>query len=288
MSNKFKLILVVVVMAVGYQIVFGMPSLSFTPPDTFSTDAKTLARGEYLYNAGGCDACHRPEGAQAPIGGYEIESPFGGVFHVPNITPDPETGIGGWTPEEFVLALKHGRSPDGSFYWPAFPYRTYKNLTDQDALDIGAYLMNTPPVNHVNLDHELPAWQSRWMLAGWNILAGTLEGNTPAVDQYSEEVQRGAYLVRALGHCGECHTPRNALGMMKLSQELSGQVGVAPQIDANGLRAYSTDDLLYFLQEGMNLDFEIVAGEMGKVIEHTHALEPADQDAYVSFLLREK
>jgi len=283
MNKKTIPLAVVAVVALGLLYwVFGLPSVG--NPE-ISTDPAAIARGEYIYNAGGCAACHQPEGTDAPVGGYEIESPFGGTFHVPNITPDPETGIGGWTGRDFLLALKHGRSPSGGFYWPAFPYRTYQNMSDEDVLDLAAYVMSLPPIKSDIPEHDLPAWQFSWMMAGWNIMADMLEGQAPAVAA-DPQLQRGAYLSRALGHCGECHTPRNALGMMQLSQEFAGASGVAPKIDAEGLGAYSFDDLLYFMQEGMNLEYEIVAGQMGKVIEHTSKLSLEDQEAYVAFLLR--
>src|SRR5690606_36625415 len=133
----------------------------------------------------------------------------------------------------------------------------------------------------------LPAWQFSWMMAGWNILADLMEGEAPAVAD-DPLIQRGAHLARALGQCGECHTPRNGLGMMQLANDFGGSTGVAPPIDAQGLRNYGPDDFLYFLQQGMNLDFEVVAGQMGKVIEHTSKLCAEDQDAYVAFFLREQ
>ncbi|MDY6984780.1 MAG: cytochrome c, partial [Pseudomonadota bacterium] len=134
-------------------LVLGVLFWLFAPPSVgnpeLATDADSIARGAYAYNAAGCGSCHEPEGSDAPIGGYTLEQQMvvAGItmdltFHAPNITPDPETGIGGWTGKDFLRALKHGRSPSGSFYWPAFPYRSYRFLTDQDVLDIGAYLMS--------------------------------------------------------------------------------------------------------------------------------------------------
>jgi mono/diheme cytochrome c family protein len=286
MNNKTKALLGVAVVALGVLYgVFGIPSVG--NPE-ISTDPAAIARGEYIYNAGGCAACHQPEGTDAPVGGYEIESPFGGTFHVPNITPDPETGVGGWTGRDFLLALKHGRSPSGGFYWPAFPYRTYKDMTDEDVLDLAAYVMSLEPVVHENTTHDLPAWQFSWMMAGWGIMADMLEGQAPAVGDDPLE-QRGAYLARALGHCGECHTPRNALGMMQLSQEFAGAEGIAPDISrgADGLGSWTEEDFMGLLQLGMTASFDFVGGEMAEVIEHTSKLTPEDQDAYTAFFLRD-
>jgi mono/diheme cytochrome c family protein len=275
-------VLAVIVLGLLYWV-FGLPSVG---NPQISTDPAAIARGAYIYNAAGCDSCHKPDGAAGAIGGYEIESPFGGIFRAPNITPDPATGIAGWTGRDFLLALKHGRSPGGGFYWPAFPFRSYKNMSDEDVLDLAAYVMSMQPMHSDVQGHDLPAWQFSWMMAGWNIMANMTEGQAPAVGD-DPQVQRGAYLARAMGHCGECHTPRSGLGMMQLANEFAGESGVAPAIDAQGLRSYSFDDFLYFLQEGMNLDFEVVAGQMGKVIEHTSQLNPEDQEAYTAFFLRD-
>lgn len=282
--NKKPLPLIIVALVVigALYWVFATPSVG--NPE-IPSDAASIARGEYLYNAGGCASCHQPDGAQGPIGGYEIESPMGGSFFVPNITQDTEVGIGGWEGRDYILALKHGRSPSGGFYWPAFPFRTYSNLSDAEVLDLAAYMQTMEAIPSDIPEHNLPAWQFSWMMAGWNILADFMEGEAPAVGD-DPLVQRGAYLARSLGHCSECHTPRNAFGMLQLGNEFAGSQGVAPAIDAESLAGYTADDFLYFLQEGMNLDFEVMAGQMGKVIEHTSQLSPEDQDAYVAFMLR--
>ncbi|MES2606665.1 MAG: cytochrome c, partial [Pseudomonadota bacterium] len=251
MSTK-KIVLgvgAVVVVGVLYGV-FHMPSVADAE---LPTGPEAIARGEYIFNAGGCGACHQPEGTTAPIGGYEIkvETPFPSTFHVPNITPDPETGIGGWTGEDFLHALKHGRSPSGGFYWPAFPYRSYKDMTDQDVLDVGAYLMSLPPVVNQVPAHETPPWLFSWTMAGWNIMANVMEGTEPAVATDDAQMQRGVYLARVLGHCGECHTPRNGLGMMQRGQEYTGVEGVSPEIDPAALGGWTADDFVAFLQLGM-------------------------------------
>jgi mono/diheme cytochrome c family protein len=280
MSKKLLLAAVVVVVGAVYWV-FHMPSVG-NPEIPKGPEA--IAHGEYIFNAAGCGACHtRDKGA--PVGGYEIESPFGGTFHVPNITPDAETGIGGWTGRDFILALKYGRSPNGSFYWPALPYRTYRGMTDSDVLDLAAYIMALPPVRNQVPEHDLPAWQFRWMLAGWNIMANILEGTPPAISD-DPQVQRGAYLARNLGHCSECHTPRNALGMLQMTQEFDGSNIVSAKISPAGLASWSDDDFLYFLQIGMTAKGDFVGGEMADVIEHTSHLSDADQEAYTAFFKR--
>ncbi|MFZ9583328.1 MAG: c-type cytochrome [Pseudohongiellaceae bacterium] len=286
MKTRQVVLTVAGVVALGaFYAVFAPPSVPDLP---LPTDAATITRGAYVYNAAGCGSCHQPEGAPAPTGGYVIavEEPFKNTFHVPNITPDPETGIAGWTGADFLRALKHGRSPSGGFYWPAFPYRSYKEMTDEDVLAVGAYLMSLAPVRAEVPDHELPAWQFDWLMAGWNLMASVLEGSPPPVESTEPAVQRGAYLARALGHCGECHTPRNGLGMMQLAQEFGGVPENGPQINAEGLSDWAVDDFRALLQLGMTPDFETVGGEMAHVIEHTSKLTPEDQDAYVAFFMR--
>ncbi|MDY6982778.1 MAG: cytochrome c, partial [Pseudomonadota bacterium] len=208
------------------------------------------------------------------------------TFHAPNITPDPETGIGGWTGKDFLRALKHGRSPGGSFYWPAFPYRSYRFLTDQDVLDIGAYLMSLEPVRQENTEHEVPWYLPRLSMAGWNKMASVMEG-TPEPVADDPQVQRGAYLARAMGHCGECHTPRNSLGMMQYAQEFAGAEGIAPAIDGESLAAYGPDEFIGLLSDGMTVNYDFVGGEMAHVIEHTGKLSPEDREAYAAFFLRD-
>jgi mono/diheme cytochrome c family protein len=285
--SKKKIVLgvsAVVVLGLLYWV-FHLPSVG--NPE-LPTGAEAIARGQYIFNAGGCGACHQPEGTTAPVGGYKIEvkEPFPSIFHVPNITPDPETGIGGWTGKDFLRALKHGRSPGGGFFYPAFPYRSYKDMTDQDVLDVGAYLMSLPPVKNAVPEHEVPAWQFRWMMAGWNILANMTEGKEPAIPADDAQMQRGAYLARALGHCGECHTPRNGLGIMQRAQEYAGVKGIAPVINPEAISYWGVDNFVAFLQVGVTAENDYVGGEMADVIEHTALLTEEDQKAYAAFFTR--
>lgn len=282
-KNSTRLLAVVVVILLGLAYwVFHRPSVG---NPAIPTDADSIARGAYLYNAAGCASCHQEEGAAGPTGGHQLKSPFGGTFSVPNITPDKETGIGGWTGRDFLLAVKHGRSPGGGFYWPAFPYRSYANMTDKDVLDVAAYLMSQPAIRHEVPEHDLPGWQFSWMMAGWNKLANMMEGTPPAVSD-DPQVQRGAYLARALGHCGECHTPRNSLGMMQLDKEFTGSDIVGANITPQGLGEWTEDDFLGLLQIGMTASFDYVGGEMSDVIKHTSLLTEEDQKAYAAFFLR--
>ena len=290
-KTKISLIVVAVLLAGVLFWLFAPPSVG--NPE-IATDADSIARGAYAYNAGGCGSCHDPEKTGAAIGGYDIPQDvtiagmhLTGTFYAPNITPDPETGIGGWTGRDFLRALKHGRSPGGGFYWPAFPYRSYKNMTDADVLDIAAYLMAQPPVVHENKDHELPWYQLRIGMAGWMKLAPGMEG-TPEPVGDDPQVQRGAYLARAMGHCGECHTPRNSLAMMQYDQEFTGATDIAPNIADKVVELYSHEDFLALLEFGLKPDFDAVGGEMESVIDHTSKLTPEDREAYAAFFLRKQ
>ena len=292
MSGKSKTAIVLLV------IIFGVLYWLFAKPSVgnpqIPTSAEAIGRGEYLVNAGGCAACHHSEDSEGLSGGGwrgETTSPVGGAtiaFYAPNITPDVETGIGGWTGQDFILAIKHGRSPGGGFYWPAFPFRSYAGLTDEDVLDMAAYLMAQPAIRHEVPDHEMPSWQIRPMMAGWNKMADWTEGEYPAVNSDDPQVLRGEYLARALGHCGECHTPRSDMGVMLRSQEFMGSEIVSSEIIPSVLREeYAPGDFAYFLESGMMANFDFVGGEMLEVIEHTSLLMAEDRDAYAAFMLRE-
>lgn len=252
------------------------------------TSPEAIERGEYLFIAGGCISCHKNEDSpETPSGGYAIETDFG-TFYAPNITPDVDTGVGSWTGSDFIAAMKHGRTPDGSFYFPAFPYRSYAGVSDEDVLDLAAYLMSLEPVAYATPDPETPAWLQRWMVAGWNKMADFAQ---PATESFDDPlVERGAYLARNLGHCGECHTPRNGLGIPDLSREFAGaEIGeeVIEAIDAEALAEWTFNNFDLFLILGMKPEGEFVGGDMNEVIEHnTSQLTDEDRDALAAFFTR--
>ena len=264
---------------------FWVPSVSSMPIDG---GEESVQRGAYLINAGGCISCHEGQDKGGLSGGKALATDFG-TFYAPNITPDAETGIGGWEGKDFLLALKHGRGPQGQFYFPAFPYRAYAGMTDQDVLDAAAYLLAQDPVVNQVPQHETPIWLQRWMLAGWNALADLAGAPAPVVSE-DKDILRGAYLARNLGHCGECHTPRNALGIPILSQEFAGATlgeSHADAIDSAALANWSNDDFAFLLFLGMKPDGEYIGGEMESVIEHNTAmLTDEDRLALAAFFKR--
>ncbi|MBT7759533.1 MAG: cytochrome c, partial [Rhodospirillaceae bacterium] len=185
--------------------------------------ADIVSRGGYLVRAAGCVGCHTDVkgGGPALAGGRALKTPFG-VFYSPNITPHPEMGIGVWSDADFLAALGHGIRPDGSNYFPVFPYPSYAAMRAEDVLAIKAYLFAQAPVARPNREHEVQApFSWRWTVRAWKWL---FFRPTPWQDRADRDAQwnRGAYLVHAVAHCGECHTPRNAFGAMQPSRFLAG------------------------------------------------------------------
>ena len=258
--------------------------------DEVSSSDEEIEKGKYLVTAGGCISCHRGQTeltSETLAGGLGIETEFG-TFYAPNITPDTSTGIGSWRAEDFIRALKHGRQPSGGFYYPSFPYRAYYKLSDEDVLSMAAYLMSQEPVSMQIPDPETPIWLARWMIAGWNKLAD-LSG-TPDEIYDDALLDRGAYLARNLGHCGECHTPRNGLGIPDQSREFAGaELGdeIIESIDADSLKELTANNFDIFLLLGLKPDGEFVGGDMNEVIEHnTSKLTDEDRDALAAFFTR--
>lgn len=247
-------------------------------------------RGEYIARAAGCVGCHTEakEGAMPYAGGRALATPFG-TFYGPNITPHPEAGIGRWTEADFMRALREGRRPDGAHYFPAFPYPSYTKITDADARDLWAYLRTLPPDPRANRPHELRfpyAW--RFPVAFWKWLYFRPGAHTDD-PKLAPNLNRGAYLVQALGHCGECHTPRDALGGPRRDRHLAGGTGPdgkgVPNLTPTRLKQWSDKDLSNFLVAGITPDGDVPAESMGEVIQNTTSrLTPADLEAMIAYL----
>ncbi|HEX5421498.1 MAG TPA: cytochrome c, partial [Gammaproteobacteria bacterium] len=188
--------------------------------------SSAVARGHYVLYASGCIACHTAEGDKAkPLaGGRALKTGFG-TFYPPNITPDKETGIGGWTEAQFAEAVTHGVSPQGKPLYPALPYTTYAGMRKQDVQDLYAYLQTVTPVHNQAPPHDLKfPYNFRSGLWIWRKLYFHPEP-FKSNPQKSEQWNRGAYLVTTETHCGECHTPRNFMGAMEQDKQLTGGVG---------------------------------------------------------------
>ena len=276
-------------------LLLGLALWLFLPPQVNTsavvpTDSDAIARGQYLVTAGGCISCHRGVVDEVSLsGGLAISTEFGN-FYTPNITPDSTTGIGEWTAADFLLALQHGRTPSGSFYYPAFPYRAYAGLSEAEVLDIAAYLQSLPPVVNEVPSPEVPWWLVRPAVAGWNLLADMQAGSAGEEVFADELTARGAHLARHLGHCGECHTPRSGLGIPDMSREFAGaKIGedVIEPIDAEALTDWTTESFDLFLLIGIKPDEEFAGGDMNEVIEHnTSKLTEQDRDALAAFFTR--
>jgi len=250
-----------------------------------------LANGLTTFNAGGCSSCHavpaQPDRTRLG-GGLAITSPFG-TFYVPNISPDPADGIGRWTEAQFVTAVTKGTSPAGTHYFPAFPYTTYQHARVQDVRDLFAYLKTLPQVAGKVREHDVPfPFNIRRNIGIWKWLF--MDGK-PFVPDTARSAQwnRGAYLVNSLGHCAECHSPRNFLGGIIASQRFAGGPnpegeGWVPNITQKGIADWSEKDIAYFLETGQTPDGDTVGGSMARVIRNTSQLTPEDRTAIADYV----
>ena len=244
--------------------------------------------GAYLFDAAGCLACHTGEGGAPLAGGRRFDTPYG-VYYSPNISRDPETGIGNWSKAQFIRALKHGEAPDGSAYFPTFPYPSYRLLHDDDAGALFDHLMTLKPQQQENREHELPWWLARWMMGPWQWFLLDEPGPPPA----DPVLRRGRYLVDALGHCGECHTPRNALMITDASRAMAGGPhprgeGTVPGLlDMQGRGRYSdVPDLVLALQFGETFGYDrLSSGGMADVQMNLAKLPEDDLRAIAEYLL---
>lgn len=251
-------------------------------------DAK---RGAYLAKAAGCAGCHTEakKDAVAYAGGRELKTPFG-TFFGPNITPHVQAGIGRWSEADFLRALRTGTRPDGAHYFPSFPYPSFTGITDADARDLWAFLRSLPPSAKSNRPHELGfPFDQRFLVGAWKWLYFT-PGPFKADAARPASVNRGAYLVEALGHCGECHTPRSALGGSKRDRLLGGTAKgpegkSVPNLTPSRLKKWDDRDLKEFLLSGITPDGDVTAETMGEVIRNTTSqLTPEDLAAMIAYL----
>ena len=268
---------------------FAVAALSTTAPAQTSQTAQ-IERGRYLVRAGDCESCHTVRQDQQLAGGLPITTPFG-VIYSPNITPDPQTGIGKWSKDDFWNAMHRGIDDEGRHLYPAFPYPSFTKLSRADVDAIKDYLASVPPVKHQNLAPDLP-WPMSWrgVMAVWNSLyfhEGEFEPNAAK----SAEWNRGAYLVQGAGHCGACHTPRNVLGASKSGQALqggsAGEHWYAPSLTGDvraGIGDWSIADIVEYLKTGSNAK-SASAGTMTDVVKNsTQYLTDADLKAIAVYL----
>ena len=256
-------------------------------------DQAQLDRGAYIFTAADCGACHTNVKEKGPplAGGRPLKTPFG-IFYTPNITPDPDTGIGRWSDADFMLALRRGVSPGNDHYFPVFPYGPFTKMTDQDILDLKAYIFSLPAVSHANREHDIDfpfGWRfSVWFWKQMNFTEGPFVPD-PA---RSSEWNRGAYLVEAVAHCGECHTPRGWLGGLETSLAMSGTKdgpegqkvpNITPDM-STGIGTWSAKDVARVLRSGQLPDGDFVGSMMGEVVNSTSKLTDADRQAIAVYL----
>jgi len=259
--------------AAGYTWI--LPTLwSPSPPRDMAGITGDAQKGAYMVRAAGCIACHTDIKNKGPLfaGGPALKTPFG-TFYGPNITPDTEAGIGKWSMAEFTAALTEGMAPDGSHYFPAFPYTNYTLLKSQDIADIKSYLDTVPAVSEPGPNNSL-IWpfSDRNLMAGWKWLFFNQKQLVEQPEQ-SAEWQRGEYLVRGPAHCGACHTERNAFGA-RVSKRLTGTSfgpngHPVPGINSgeNHIKGWTDEDIILALQTGLKPDGDVMGGAMGEVIE---------------------
>jgi mono/diheme cytochrome c family protein len=256
------------------------------------TPQELIKQGEYLVRAAGCVSCHTdPDNKKAYLaGGRALQTPFG-TFYTPNITSDKEHGIGAWSDEDFERALRYGESPDGSHYYPVFPYTSYTRLKADDVNAIAAYLRSVKPVSQANREHEIPWYLFRWVIGLWKWLYFEPGEFRPSQDA-DEMHNRGAYLV-SIGHCTECHTPRDEMGVLDKGRYLSGNMNgpegesvpnITPDRDT-GIGKWSDDELTYFLETGELPDGDYTGSLMAEVIDDgLQYLMQADRQAMANYL----
>lgn len=252
-------------------------------------------RGAYLARSGGCIACHTNVDAGTPAlaGGAPLDTPFG-TFVPPNITADPIGGIGDWTMDQFAVALRQGVSPDGTAYYPAFPYEFYAAFSDQDIADLWAAMQTVPPAGQAAAPHDLGfPFNQRWSLKLWR--AAFLQPVTdlsPVMGQ-SDAWNRGQELVNGAAHCAACHTGRNLLGGLKPSEQFLGNDALpggntAPSITATDLAAggWSEAAITYSLRTGLMPDGDVFGGSMAEAVrDGTSFLDEADRQAIAAYLM---
>ena len=248
-----------------------------------------IARGEYLSNAGDCMGCHTQAGGKPFAGGLSLKTPFGSIV-APNITPDKETGIGNWTDEEFYRTMHDGIGHKGEYLYPAMPFPWYTTVTRDDVMAIKAYIFAQPPVRQKNPKNALifPVSLRTSMLA-WRA-AFFKAGEFKPDPAQSDEVNRGAYLVNGLGHCGECHNGRPVAGTSRFREALQGGMidnYYAPNISSDphtGIGAWSNAEIATYLKTGASIDRGIVLGPMAETVKSLSHLNDSDLLAIAAYL----
>lgn len=258
------------------------------PADALAGLTGEAMRGEVIFHAGGCASCHMsPDETSTTLsGGRRFQTRFG-VFIAPNISSDPEYGIGSWTVWDLANAMHHGTSPDGRHYYPAFPYAAYARMTLADIVDLKTYLDTLPADSTPSQPHALTfPFNIRAAVGLWKMLH--LSTDWVMTEMPTPELARGRYLAEALAHCGECHTPRNILAGLNKARWLAGGPnpsgeGRIPNITPAGLD-WSKEDLVIYFTSGLTPDYDSAGGEMTEVIRNLSRLPSEDRAALAAYV----
>jgi mono/diheme cytochrome c family protein len=261
------------------------------PAATLASVTGDPVAGAQVFNAGGCASCHKGAARDSdPLilsGGRAFETEFG-TFRAPNISTDPVHGIGGWDFPQFANAVMRGIAPDGSHYYPAFPYASYARAKLQDIADLFAYMQTLPADATPNAAHDLGfpftirrgigLWKQLYLTDDW-----VVTGDLP------DDQTRGRYLVEALAHCAECHTPRNAMGGLDTSRWMQGAPnpsgrGSIPPIAGPDF-TWTAFDISAYLETGFTPQFDVVGGSMGDVVMSVQKLPKSDLDAIAAYIV---
>jgi mono/diheme cytochrome c family protein len=290
-------------LALALWVVGGPGAAEPSAPVGEPTPVGDAARGEILAGLGGCVACHTAPDGPPLAGGHRIETAFG-TFLGPNLTPS-EDGLAGWRWEDFVRAMREGRDPAGDAYWPAFPYASFRGMSDQDLADLWAWLTAAPPVERPNEPHEVrKLYDTRAAIDLWRLVALPRHPPTPrslprdghrvADNEAPPEpvLERGAYLVDTVGHCGECHTPRGGNGAPRMGRYLGGTDAPpagGPNLTPGALGDWTVSDLESALATGLAPDGDVLGGEMARVVrEGTSRLSVEDRRAMATWILAQR
>lgn len=277
-----------VLLAVGVGFAVTLPQVDDTS-ELLALDADA-DRGELVFHAAGCASCHASPGADDKSllsGGARFISDFG-TFIAPNISQDPDFGIGAWDVHKFAAAVRQGLAPDGSHYYPAFPYASYAKMSDQDVVDLFLYMRGLPSSSTPSLAHKVAfpfnirraigVWKARYLTDDWIL-----------DDIRTDQLERGRYLVEGLGHCAECHTPRDILGGLDRSKWMGGAPnpsgdGRIPNIRPDAL-GWSALEIADYLETGFTPEFDVAGGSMKAVVENYAKLPASDREAVAAYLL---
>jgi len=285
-------ILAAIVAIIGFGVFWGLTIPATVPASALPQRQPNLENGKTMFTVGGCSSCHATPDQDDKTrlgGGVALKSPFG-TFYAPNISPDPNQGIGKWSEADFVTAMMKGTSPDDSHLFPAFPYTSYQHMRLDDVRDLFAHLKTLPAVQDKSKPHDVRfPFNIRRSLGVWKFLF--LDGKPFEPDPSKDAVwNRGAYLANGPGHCAECHSPRNVLGGIIASQRFAGGPdpggdpdGFVPNITQKSL-TYSQENLVKLFETGETPDGDSLGGEMAKVIGGLKQLGAADREALATYI----